>query len=203
MKKDTLPQKLYCLLWVFIGSMICALGIQLTLIAGIGVDPITMFEEGVYKATGLSVGAVTLLLNLFVLTMSFLLIRRVVGWGSVVCTFSVGPFINIWASLGIPTPENFWACLLLDIVGVLVIGLGISIYMLPEYGIGGMEAMMLYFTDKLKTPMGPTRIVMDCTWGVIGLILGGTLGVGTIVGGLGIGMAIQFFYSHLVKLIKK
>lgn len=203
MKKDTTLGKLICLVWVFIGSAICALGIQLTLLAGVGVDPITMFEEGMFKATGISVGTVTLLLNLFVLTLGFFLRRNAIGWGSLVCTFSVGPFINIWASLGITAPEAFWGRLALDILGVAVIGLGIAIYMLPQYGIGGMEALMLFFSDTFHTPIGPTRIVQDCIWGAIGLLLGGTLGVGTIIGGFGIGLFIQLFYTQLSKLVSE
>ena len=52
MKKETLPQKLFCLLWIFIGAVICALGIKLTLMSGAGVDPLTMFEEGLANKTG-------------------------------------------------------------------------------------------------------------------------------------------------------
>ncbi|MEG1777950.1 MAG: hypothetical protein RR209_03145, partial [Angelakisella sp.] len=100
MKKNTLPEKLNCLFWVFVGSMICAFGIELTLIAGVGVDPITMFEEGVSKTTGISVGTVTLMLNFFVMALGFVLRRDAINWGTVVCTFSVGPFINVWSTLG-------------------------------------------------------------------------------------------------------
>lgn len=203
MKKDTPGDRIICLLWVFAGSAICALGIQLTLIAGVGVDPITMFEEGMSKTTGISVGTVTLLLNITVLIIGFILNRSTIGWGSVVCTLAVGPFINVWSSLGMTAPEGFWGALLFDVMGVAVIGLGISIYMLPQYGVGGMEALMLYFTDKFKTPIGPTRVVQDCIFGAVGLLLGGTLGMGTIIGAFGIGMFIQLFYTQLCRLIKK
>ncbi|MEG2074853.1 MAG: YitT family protein, partial [Angelakisella sp.] len=170
MKKNTLPEKLNCLFWVFVGSMICAFGIELTLIAGVGVDPITMFEEGVSKTTGISVGTVTLMLNFFVMALGFVLRRDAINWGTVVCTFSVGPFINVWSTLGITASESFAGRVLLDVLGVLIIGLGIAVYMLPEYGVGGMEALMLFFTDRFKTPMGPTRVVQDCIWGLIGLL---------------------------------
>lgn len=201
MKKDTFIEKLICILVIFFGSAVCGLGIQLTLTAGIGVDPITMFEEGIFITTGISVGTAALLLNIFSLTLGFFLRRSAIGLGSVVCTFCVGPFINLWGAMGIARPESFWGCLILDILGVAIIGLGIAIYMLPQYGIGGMEALMLFFTDKFKTPMGPTRVVQDGTLGIIGLLLGGTLGVGTVVGGFGIGLCIQFFYTQLSKLV--
>lgn len=201
MKKDTFEQKLKCLLVVLAGSIVCALGIQMTLVAGIGVDPITMFEEGIFVTTGISVGTAALMLNISALVLGFFLRRSAIGLGSVVCTFCVGPFINVWALVEMSRPQGFWGCLVLDILGVAVIGLGIAIYMLPQYGIGGLEALMLFFSEKFKTPMGPTRVVQDCVLGVVGLLLGSTLGVGTIVGALGIGLFIQLFYVQLSKLV--
>lgn len=201
MKKDTALQKLACLLVVLAGSIVCALGIQLTLVADIGVDPITMFEQGVFITTGISVGTAALLLNIFALTLGFFLRRSAIGLGSVLCTFCVGPFINVWAMTGIARPQGFFGCLMLDILGVAVIGLGIAIYMLPQYGIGGMEALMLFFTEKFKTPMGPTRVVQDCILGAMGLLMGSALGAGTVVGAFGIGLSIQFFYTQLAKLV--
>lgn len=201
MKKNTFSQKLFCLLVVFAGSVVCALGIELTLVANIGVDPVTMFEQGVFIATGISVGMAALLLNISALTLGFFLRPSAIGLGSVLCTFCVGPFINMWALVGIARPQGFFGCLMLDILGVAVIGLGIAIYMLPQYGIGGMEALMLFFTEKFKTPMGPTRVAQDCILGAIGLLLGSTLGVGTVVGAFGIGLSIQFFYTQLSKLV--
>lgn len=201
MKKDTLTQKLFCLLVVLFGSLICGLGIQMTLMAGIGVDPITLFEEGASKVSSLPVGTVAILFNLFNLTLGFFLYRKAINWGSLVATFSVGSGINLWAAVLPAAPDSLFVRLPLDIIGVLVIGLGIAIYMLPEYGAGGLEAMMLFLSERFKKPMGPMRVAIDCSWGLIGILLGGTLGLGTIIGGVGIGMSIQLFYKPLKKLL--
>lgn len=203
MKKDTLLQKLFCLLWVFGGSVVCGLGIQLTLMAGIGVDPITLFEEGASKVSGLPVGTVAVIFNIVNLIAGFFLCRRAINWGSLVATFSVGSAINFWSLFLYTPPSGFIPRAGLDIIGVLIIGLGISLYMLPEYGAGGLEALMLFLSEKFHKPIGPMRVIMDCSWGFIGILLGGTLGIGTVIGGVGIGMSIQFFYGRLRKLVDK
>lgn len=201
MKKDTLVQKLICLLVVGIGSLICGLGIQLTLMAGLGVDPITLFEEGFAKTVGIPIGTTAVLFNICMLTLGFFLYRRAVNWGSLLATFTVGSSINLWAAVLPAFSLGFVGQLLLDVAGVLIIGLGIALYMLPEYGTGGLEALMLYLGERFKKPIGPMRVCLDCSWGVIGILLGGTLGLGTLIGGVGIGMSIQLFYKPLQRLL--
>ena len=77
---------------------------------------------------------------------------------------------------------------------MILCGAGIAIYMLPDYGVGAMEAVMIFLADKLHLPYGPVRIGMDCTWGVLGFFLGGTLGVGTIIGAFGIGASLDICF---------
>ena len=46
----------------------------------------------------------------------------------------------------------------MNIAGVILCGAGIAIYMLPDYGVGAMEAVMIFLADKLHLPYGPVRI---------------------------------------------
>lgn len=203
MKKDTLLQKLLCLVVVFLGSAICGLGIHLTLLAGIGVDPITLFEEGASLQTGLPVGTVAVFFNLGTMAIGFVLCRHMINWGSLVATLTVGSAINFWSGLITASPTGLPLQVALDVVGVLIIGLGISLYMLPDYGAGGLEAIMVYLSEHFNKPIGPSRVALDCAWGLVGILLGGTLGLGTLIGGVGIGMSIQLFYSPLRALVAK
>lgn len=202
MKKDTFAQKIICLAWVIFGSIVCGLGIQITLWAGVGVDPVTLFEDGVSRVSSIPVGTVVVLFNIAMLTAGYFLHRDSINWGSVVATLAVGSSINLWAPLFPIAPTSFPLRLVIDVVGVMVIGLGVAIYMLPEYGIGGLEALMLFLSEKLKMPIGPARVMLDCSWGLIGLFLGGTFGFGTLIGGVGIGMSIQLFYGPLRRMLK-
>ena len=79
---------------------------------------------------------------------------------------------------------------------------------LPRLAITGifdeptLEAVMIFLAEKFRLPYGPTRIAMDCTWGVLGFFLGGTLGVGTLIGAFGIGASLDLCYRALKPLAK-
>ena len=117
----------------------------------------------------------------------------------------LGPSINLFAGImngmGLVPPAGWLGKLGMNIAGVVLCGAGIAIYMLPDYGVGAMEAVMIFLADKLHLPYGPVRIGMDCTWGVLGFFLGGTLGVGTIIGAFGIGASLDICFRWLKKLL--
>ena len=184
MKRSFSAQLVQALI-VLLGTLICGLGIQLELFSGAGVDPLTMFEEGMGITTGIATGTIALGVNCVMLLL--------------------GPSINLFAGImngmGLVPPAGWLGKLGMNIAGVVLCGAGIAIYMLPDYGVGAMEAVMIFLADKLHLPYGPVRIGMDCTWGVLGFFLGGTLGVGTIIGAFGIGASLDICYRWLKKLL--
>lgn len=202
MKKSVGKQLLQAAV-VLLGTLICGFGIQLELFAGAGVDPLTMFEEGLGRTLSIPTGTVALGVNCAMLLLALLLNRKNIWVGTVITVLLLGPSINFFAGLmagaGLLPPAGWPGKLALNIIGVAVCGLGIAIYMLPDYGVGAMEAVMIFLAERLRVPYGPARIAMDCTWGVAGFFLGGTLGVGTIIGAFGIGASLDLCHRHLKK----
>lgn len=203
MKKSLGKQLLQAALVLF-GAMVCGLGIQLELFAGAGVDPLTMFEEGMGRTLSVPTGTVALGVNCVMLVLALLLNRKNLWVGTVITVLTVGSSINLFAGMmegaGLAPPASWAGKLALNAVGVVICGLGIAIYMLPDYGVGVMEAVMIFLADKLHLPYGPVRIGMDCLWGVVGFFLGGTLGVGTVIGAFGIGASLDFCYRRMKKV---
>lgn len=201
--KKTLSARLLQFLVVLLGTLVCALGIQLELFSGAGVDPLTMFEEGMGRTLGTSTGNVALGVNCVMLLLSLLINRKRVWIGTAVTALLLGPSINLWAggmaALGLLPPAGWGAKIAVNIAGVFLCGLGIAIYMLPDFGVGAMEVVMIFLAEKLRRPYGPVRIGMDCTWGVLGFLLGGTLGVGTVIGAFGIGASMDLCFRWLKK----
>ena len=201
--KNTLGRQLFQALIVVFGTFVCGLGIQLELFSGAGVDPLTMFEEGLGRTISVQTGTVTLGVNIAMLLLALVLNRRNIWIGSAITVFLLGPSINIFAGimaeLGMVPPAGWAGKIAMNVAGVFLTGLGIAIYMLPDYGVGAMEAVMIFLSQKLHIPYGPTRIAMDCTWGVIGFFLGGTLGVGTVIGAFGIGASLDLSFRLMKK----
>lgn len=193
--KKTFSDRVIQFLVVLLGTAVCALGIQLELFSGAGVDPLTMFEEGMGRTLGTATGNVTLGVNCVMLALAFAINRRRIWVGTAVTALLLGPFINLSAAamdaLGMTPPEGWAGKLGFNIAGVLLCGVGIAIYLLPDFGVGAMEVVMIFLSERLRLPYGPVRIGMDCTWGVLGFFLGGTLGVGTVIGAFGIGSSMD------------
>lgn len=193
--KKTFSARLVQFLLVLLGTAVCALGIQLELFSGAGVDPLTMFEEGMGRTLGTATGNVTLGVNCVMLVLAFAINRRRLWVGTAVTALLLGPFINLSAgvmdALGMLPPDGWAGKLAFNVAGVLLCGAGIAVYLLPDFGVGAMEVVMIFLSEKLRLPYGPVRIGMDCTWGVLGFFLGGTLGIGTVIGAVGIGSSMD------------
>ena len=205
--KKSMGQQLFQAAVVLLGTLVCGLGIQLELFSGAGVDPLTMFEEGLGRTTGVATGTIALGVNCVMLLLALLLNRKNIWAGTVITVFCLGPSINLFAGLmagmGMLPPAGWLGKLAMNVAGVFLCGAGIAIYMLPDYGVGAMEAVMIFLAEKLRLPYGPVRIAMDCTWGVAGFFLGGTLGVGTIIGAVGIGISLDLCLRGLKKTLGK
>ena len=205
--KKSMGQQLFQAAVVLLGTLICGLGIQLELFSGAGVDPLTMFEEGLGRTTGVATGTIALGVNCVMLLLALLLNRKNIWVGTVITVFCLGPSINLFAGLmagmGMLPPAGWLGKLAMNVAGLFLCGAGIAIYMLPDYGVGAMEAVMIFLAEKLHLPYGPVRIAMDCTWGVAGFFLGGTLGVGTIIGAFGIGISLDLCLRGLKKTLGK
>ena len=205
--KKSMGQQLFQAAVVLLGTLVCGLGIQLELFSGAGVDPLTMFEEGLGRTTGVATGTIALGVNCVMLLLALLLNRKNIWAGTVITVFCLGPSINLFAGLmagmGVLPPAGWLGKLAMNVAGVFLCGAGIAIYMLPDYGVGAMEAVMIFLAEKLRLPYGPVRIAMDCTWGVAGFFLGGTLGVGTIIGAFGIGISLDLCLRGLKKTLGK
>lgn len=203
--KKTFSQQAVQALVVVVGTLICGLGIQLELFSGAGVDPLTMFEEGLGITTHIATGTIALGVNSVMLLLALCLNRKNIWVGTVLTVLLLGPSINLFAGvmtgMGMVPPAGWVGKLAMNIVGVFLCGAGIAVYMLPDYGVGAMEAVMIFLAEKLRLPYGPVRIGMDCTWGVIGFFLGGTLGIGTLIGAFGIGSSLDLCLRGLKKVV--
>jgi len=203
--KKTFSQQAVQALVVVLGTLICGLGIQLELFSGAGVDPLTMFEEGLGITTHIATGTIALGVNSVMLLLALCLNRKNIWVGTVLTVLLLGPSINLFAGvmagMGMVPPAGWVGKLAMNIVGVFLCGAGIAVYMLPDYGVGAMEAVMIFLAEKLRLPYGPVRIGMDCTWGVIGFFLGGTLGIGTLIGAFGIGSSLDLCLRGLKKVV--
>ena len=196
----------YALVVLFTGLVIAQIGVSLFILADIGSDPFTVFVQGLSGIIHLSVGQTHVIILTVLLFLQTFTTKGYIKPGSIVCAFCGGPIIDlgIWIFgrfINESTPVA--ARYIVFIAGCAILGLGISIVVNSNAGTGPNDLVSIILADKLpKIQFRYVRMAVDFTWVVVGFILGGKVGAGTVIGILAVGPFTQFFLPITRKLIK-
>jgi len=168
-----------------------ALGITLSIQAGLGVSPWTVFHMGISDITGLSVGRITQLVGVVLVAVGGLLLRQKPGIGTVINMILIGFFVDFY--MGLPWPELHHVVprLLYLLSGVTLIGMGTGMYISTNFGAGPRDTIMLGLSRILHRPVGSIRSAMELTVLIVGFFMGGPVGFGTVFTVL-VGPVVQF-----------
>jgi uncharacterized membrane protein YczE len=179
---------------LLVGIPVLGLGIALTLQARLGVSPYDVLHQGIAKQTGLSFGTVVIGVGLVILVL-WIPLRQRPGIGTVVNTLTVGLVIDL-ALLVLPEPEPLAARVPLLLGGIVVTALGMGLYIGAGLGPGPRDGLMTGVAAK-GFPLWAVRTVLEVTALVAGWLLGGNVGVGTVIFAFSIGPLGHFFLARL------
>lgn len=177
-----------------LGIVALATGVSLILQAKLGVSAYDVLHQGLSKVTGLSFGTVVVLLGLVILV-GWIPIGQRFGIGTIVNTVTVGFIVDaILQVLPAPAaPEARWPMLL---GGIVVTAFGTGLYIGAGLGPGPRDGLMTGLAAK-GHPLWAVRMVLELTALVIGWVLGGDVGVGTVLFAFSIGPLAHWFLARL------
>lgn len=194
---------------LLIGLCIAHLGVTLFLQTELGSDPFNVFVQGLFRSVpwpawaDMTHGRVHLLVSLLILLVMLVADRSYVGVGTVLCMALGGPIIDVYTLWLVPVIHGglplLWRLGLL-VAGCLILAFGMTIVIRSQAGTGPNDLVAVVLSDKLKKPFGPVRVAVDCTFAGIGLVLGGVLGIGTVVCAFLVGPAAQLFFPVSEKI---
>ncbi|WP_341864166.1 hypothetical protein [Gymnodinialimonas sp. 57CJ19] len=187
-KALTLRPPLASVIGLIIGLMLFGLGEAILVAAGVGVSPWTVFAQGVTNVTGRSLGFAAFVISVFVLLL-WIPLRQTPGIGTVLNAVIIALMLEYVLPF-LPTFETYAANALLAIVGVLVTGLGGAIYLVANLGPGPRDGLMTGLQTVTGKPIALVRTGLELSVVMIGWLLGGTLGLGTVFYAFGIGPAL-------------
>ncbi|GAA1610506.1 hypothetical protein [Leucobacter chromiireducens] len=153
--------------------------------AAVGVDPWTVFAQGVSLHTPLSIGILTNIIGLTVLLL-WIPLRQRPGLGTILNILLVGPGIDLGLWL-LPVPESMWLRIAFFTIGMLLLAVASGIYIGARLGPGPRDGLMTGIHARFGTPIWIARTGVELTVLVIGWILGGNVGLGTVAFALLIG----------------
>jgi len=182
---------------LFLGLFLYALGIVLTMKAHIGFAPWEVFHAGIGTAIGMSIGNVSIVAGLAIGLLALIMGERL-GAGTICNMVFIGIFIDLLLNLGIiPEMKGFFLGIALLVAGLFTIALASYFYISSGYGAGPRDSLMVALTKKTHLPIGLCRGGLESLAVLIGWLLGGMVGVGTIVSALIIGFCIQITFRVL------
>lgn len=206
----------------FVGMSIIQFGVALFLKTSIGSDPFTVFTQGlatVLNKTGLKNLSIVHMIsgsaevtpgvaNMIILIVLFIGILIVdvkkIKIGTLICVVGVGPIIDLGVKAVSYFPvesANIFLKMILVLAGCFVIAVGFSIMSAADIGVAPNDIVPFIIQDKLKFQYRWIRIALDATFLVVGFILGGKIGIGTIISMLAIGPFIQLCLPYGKKIV--
>ena len=177
------------LLSLYFGLFTFGWAAAMMLRAGVGVDPWTVFAEGLYLTTGIGIGWWVVIIGLVVLFLWIPLGQRP-GVGTIFNALLVGPSMEV-GLLFIETPESLIHQWIVFLTGVLMMAVASGFYIGARFGPGPRDGLMTGANKKFGWPIWIVRTTIEVTVLIIGVILGGTFGWGTIVFALAIGPLVH------------
>lgn len=182
------------------GTFIAAIGIRLIVVSGSGADAMSTFIMGLMEHLPFRFGTVSNIFNGSLLVIIFLYDRQLIGVGSIIKSIGVGIFLNLIESAGwllnIPAILDYPAVT----VGTIILGMGTGIYLLADAGSAAYDSLMIILQRLLKVSVKTARIILDGSFFLAGYLLGGTIGLGTIIVLLVMGPSLELTLKHLPKL---
>lgn len=179
---------------LLVGLTMCATGIAMMLRADLGLGPWDVLHQGLSRTTGISIGAVNILVGFAVLTLWFPLRQRP-GLGTVVNVIWIGLALDVILMV-MPAPEAVVARWTLLITGPLIFALGVAVYIGAGVGTGPRDGVMTGL-ELRGIPIALARTSLETTVLAVGWLLGGRVGVGTIYFALIVGPVMHVALPRL------
>lgn len=188
------------LIVLILGVILLAMGGAIFLTANIGSDSLMVFNQGVSVILNRSIDKGIIISNLVALFVILVINRKLIGLGSFAILFFLGPLVEFFKNLSFfQTPGSLVLQILMVLLGIIIGGLGIALYMYADLGLSPFEGIIVTISDRKKWRFGYVKIFFDAFFFATGALLGGKFGIGSILTVFLYGPTIDLFS----KLLKK
>jgi len=165
-------------------------GEALIINAGLGVSPWTVLAQGITSRTGLAIGLTTFITGCFVLLL-WIPLRERPGLGTIANIIVISAAIEVM-TIVIPNPQNFVVQLLCVLAGIACIGIGSGLYLTTNLGPGPRDGWMTGIHLRTGWPVPVVRTSIEVLVLGTGWLLGGTVGLGTLLFAALVGTSVGY-----------
>lgn len=210
------------LILFFVGMSIIQFGVALFLKTNIGSDTFTVFTQGLASTLDktelrnfglvkfiagkpeVTPGVANMIILVVLFTAIICIERKRINIGTLICVVGVGPIIDLGVKVVSLFPVdsyNYFIRALLVVFGCFIIAVGFSVLSATNVGVAPNDIVPFIIQDKTKVQYRWIRIALDAGYLIIGFLLGGKVGVGTVISMVAIGPFIQFCLPYGEKFV--
>jgi len=181
----------------FVGNFVACVGCAFFIDSQLGSDPISVFLDGLTVTLGVSLGTASAMYTYGALVIALLFAFKYLNLGSIISSLVWANALG-WADeiiraqwgtdIGAMTKAAFLA------VGMLLMCAGLALSVSARFGFGNMDSILFRISDKIpKLKYGTLKMISDGAFILVGFLMGGIVGIGSIIGFLFTGSLISFF----------
>lgn len=198
---------------LFVGLIIAHFGVSLFLLANLGSDPFNVMIQGLCRSIGdviasplITHGNTHMAVSIMIIIVLLFVSRTYIKIGTLICMFCGGPIIDVFnMMLGtLITPDSAMGVRVVsNVLGCIILALGMSIVIKSDAGTGPNDLVGVVISDKLKKKFSVIRMMVDACFLLCGWLLGGVVGIGTVICLFLVGPVAGFFLPKSEKVINK
>jgi uncharacterized membrane protein YczE len=177
-----------------IGFMLYGLALVMIIRADLGTGTWLVLEVALANLLGIKIGTLTVYMGFAVLIIA-LLLRERVGWGTLGNILSIGPWLNFFLNVFSTPKDNLPLQVGMFLLGVLMQGIATAVYIGVDAGAGPRDSLMLAIHRTTGLSIRVARGAIEIIVVLIGWLLGGPLGFGTVAIALLIGPSVQWAFK--------
>lgn len=183
---------------LFFGLAIFGLGDSLLVQGNTGNAPWTVFAQGLSLKTHWALGFSTFVISIFVLLI-WIPLKEKPGFGTLSNIVLIASFIQVGISI-FPLQHSLAAGVAFDLLGIALVGAGSSLYITCGLGPGPRDGAMTGIHHVTGVRVGRVRLAIEVTVLIAGWLMGGTVGVGTLLFALLIGHSVAIWLGIVARL---
>ena len=196
---------------LMIGLTIAHLGVTLFILADLGFDPFNVLVQGIFRTISgildwsfITHGRVHIIICFIIILALLVVDKSYVKIGTVLCMIFGGPIIDIFTVVLAPIFEisdSLIFKIVLLALGCVILAYGMTIVIKSDAGTGPNDLVSVVISDKLNKKFSIVRIIVDVSFVAVGFVLGGSLGIGTIICAFCVGPVAGHFLPVNEKIV--
>lgn len=183
------------------GFVIWGLGVALMVRSELGLSPWDVFHQGLGNHLGITIGQAGVVTSLAVLLL-WIPLRMKPGLGTILNACVIGPSADLFLAV-IPPVESLGIRVSFLVIALLATGLGSALYLPARLGPGPRDGLMVGLNRRFGFSIRIARTIVEVLALITGFLLGGTVGIGTVVTAIGLGPVVHHSLNVRRRLVER